>query len=135
VQTQQGHGIRIRRKGRSHRPRSCREHRTNHPRCDDRGWETIKGALTPILSTARKNWESFSGDPFLEWSSLESKPVPNTGLTFNNREGHVWTKSTSHVTWDDVLAHPFLRVAIRSGRSAIIMRSYSDWFVLTFLQI
>ena len=96
--------------------------------------------LTPMPSTAGRNWESFGGDPFLAGETayetilgLQQSGVQACAKHWiNNEQEYARTESTSQVddrTQHEIYAYPFLR-SVMAG-VASVMCSYSEWFMRT----
>ena len=92
--------------------------------------------LTPILSTAGRNWESFGGDPFLAGETAYETilGLQQSGVQacakhlINNEQEYSRAQSTSQVddrAQHEIYAHPFLR-SVMAGVAAV-MCSYSEF--------
>jgi len=99
------------------------------------GQEITQGTLTPISSTAGRNWESFGDDPFLAGETayetvlgLQQSGVQACAKHWiNNEQEYSRAQSTSQVddrVQHEIYAHTFLR-SVMAGVAAI-MCSYSE---------
>ena len=96
--------------------------------------------LTPVSSTAGRNWESFGGDPFLAGETayetilgLQQSGVQACAKHWiNNEQEYSRVQSTSQVddrAQHEIYAHTFLR-SVMAGVTAV-MCSYSEFSLAT----